>query len=223
MQVNFTISHARPASEAPAVRLPEDPVLHSKVEEALSFTWASTAADFEAVGRLRYVEMDMGIVSRSSCCDHDIGTLIEPSDRRSWVLLGRTAFGETIASMRVTPAEEWDGSIKWFTSSIPATQRANSVFTARLVIAARHRGTSVLKQCLIATYQSGLKLGIERNFHYCAERLEKFYERWGFVRFAANVTHPVEGEKVPMVLDLQNVGHLLEVRSPFAGHAKARQ
>ncbi|MGH7229960.1 MAG: cyclic nucleotide-binding domain-containing protein [Nitrospiraceae bacterium] len=88
--------------------------------------------------------------------------------------------------------------------------------TSRLALHPRIRGTHFLKQITCAIYQFWCEQGIQFSFIDCHTRLLPLYSRLGFRTYRTGFNHSKYTYVIPMVLVVNDLEHLEQVRSPFA-------
>ena len=87
--------------------------------------------------------------------------------------------------------------------------------TSRLALHSEHRGSHVLKKLTCALYQFLCEEGQKFNFIDCHTRLLPLYSRLGFRAYRPGFNHQKYTYVVPMVLVVDDLDHLEQVRSPF--------
>jgi predicted GNAT family N-acyltransferase len=87
--------------------------------------------------------------------------------------------------------------------------------TSRLVIRKSWRSSPALGQLLSATYRFYQQNGMRIDFCHCQPGLLQLYEQLGYRRFRDNVVDEVMGLQVPLLLLLDDVDFLKNIRSPF--------
>ena len=75
-------------------------------------------------------------------------------------------------------------------------------------------------------YQLGHQFGIEVDWITCGEPDSRFYEKFGYSRFAAGLIHPDRSDDpshhgcILMYLILNDLEHLRKVKSPFVRYCR---
>jgi len=87
--------------------------------------------------------------------------------------------------------------------------------TSRLALHTEHRGSHVLKKLTCALYEFLCEQGQKFNFIDCHTRLLPLYSRLGFRAYRPGFNHQKYTYVVPMVLVVDDLEHLEQVRSPF--------
>jgi predicted GNAT family N-acyltransferase len=187
---------------------------------SLEIRFAETAADREAVYRLRYeiyVE-ELRVFGESS--DHDERRLAEEVDDVSRLLLA-TDDGVPVGTLRVTlgaetafPEEVVEKySLDRFLGPVP---RESIAVTARFMVHPRRRESAVAFALLEAGARFALEFApIEATFCDCSPHLVGFYQRLGFRTYRQTYDDPVVAVVVPLVLAVRDVDHLQRVGSPL--------
>ncbi len=88
--------------------------------------------------------------------------------------------------------------------------------SVRLVVKRGYRSTSVAFRLACATYVQQVRDGIEYSFVDSARDTVDFYLRLGYKVHRGDFLHPVYGDGVVLVLELQNLKYLESCKSLFA-------
>jgi predicted GNAT family N-acyltransferase len=97
----------------------------------------------------------------------------------------------------------------------------NSIgMTSRLALHPEHRGSHLLKQLTCAIYQYLREENIQFNFIDCHTRLLPLYSKLGFRAYRPGFNHAQYTYVVPMVLVVDDLEFLEQVRSPFVPVAR---
>jgi CRP-like cAMP-binding protein/predicted GNAT family N-acyltransferase len=88
--------------------------------------------------------------------------------------------------------------------------------TSRLAVHPRIRGSHLLKQLTCVMYEFLCEQEIQFNFIDCHSRLLPLYSRLGFRTYRPGFNHAKYTYVIPMVLVVNDVEHLEQVKSPFA-------
>ncbi|MER3423813.1 MAG: hypothetical protein C4293_11865, partial [Nitrospiraceae bacterium] len=88
--------------------------------------------------------------------------------------------------------------------------------TSRLALHPRIRGSHVLKYLTCAIYQFWCEQDIQFSFLDCHTRLLPLYSRLGFRTYRPGFNHEKYTYVIPMVLVVDDVEYLEQVKSPFA-------
>jgi N-acyl amino acid synthase FeeM len=93
-------------------------------------------------------------------------------------------------------------------------------YTSRMMIAPAWRRSRALVALVEKAYQLMRARVIRFDFINCAPHLVPFFERMGHRRYKPAFIDPDVGYRVPMVLLLEDLEHLLLVRSPLVREAR---
>ena len=185
---------------------------------------AETDAEKQEIYRLRYQlyieEMSGG--SRHTEADTLARELRDESDRDAVQFYGRQD-GRLMICARtnirgVHPLEcEEQLEMRNFGSAFPHQVTLSS----RLALHPKLQGSFVLKRLLCRMYQFWREHEIRFDFIDCHPRLLPLYSRLGWRLYKPGFKHPKYTYVIPMVLVVDDLEHLEQVRSPFtsiAGH-----
>lgn len=92
----------------------------------------------------------------------------------------------------------------------------DSSISTKLIVRKDFRSRSVAFRLALATYIQALKDGIKYDFVDCVFEMIHFFARLGYKAHRDRMHHPEFGSGVVLVLELQNIEHLEEFKSPFA-------
>lgn len=88
-------------------------------------------------------------------------------------------------------------------------------FNSRLMISPPFRKSRLGLDLARRSYLLGLQNHVLFNFINCRPDLVEFFERLGFIRYHEPFVDDTAGKQIPMVLFLEDIGHLKQIRSPF--------
>jgi CRP-like cAMP-binding protein len=88
-------------------------------------------------------------------------------------------------------------------------------FTDMLLVAPAWRTSAMPALLLGAAYKLSRGQGALFDFCHCAPSLVGLYQKLGYRRYTGNFTDRDFGLQVPMVMVMDDVGHLVEMNSPF--------
>jgi predicted GNAT family N-acyltransferase len=91
----------------------------------------------------------------------------------------------------------------------------NLTISSKLMIKKDCRNLCTVNQLTRAVFNYGVERNYLLNILDCSPDLVPFYERMGFRKYYKNFIDPVLGEKVPMVLFVEDLDYLLSVKSPL--------
>lgn len=181
-------------------------------------------SEIEAVFRLRY-EVYLEELQRTQLhADHESRRLEEPLDATGAIT---AAFdnGKVVGTLRSNYCRDSDLTTYrelYQMAQVEVSPEATSV-TTKLLIAPAYRNTVLALRLAAATYQDGLRDGIEDNFIDVYPARIPFFERLGFRVHLAEAFHPEFGCVTVMHLRLRDEGHLRRVGSPFLGYLLREQ
>jgi predicted GNAT family N-acyltransferase len=93
-------------------------------------------------------------------------------------------------------------------------------FTSKLMVDPNWRGTAVVASLIAELYKYARDHHIIFDFINCAPSLVGFYEQIGYRRYCDGFVDDSVGYRVPMVLLIEDITHLRNVRSPLHRLAK---
>ncbi|WP_447977152.1 cyclic nucleotide-binding domain-containing protein [Candidatus Nitrospira bockiana] len=189
----------------------------------LSVRLATSDDEREAIYRLRYdvyIE-EMNGADRHLEADPKRRLLRDPWDERAHHFYVEQR-GEIVACARLImradgPLEcEEHFDLERFAPAFP--DRVS--MTSRLVLHPGRRGSHLLKQLTCAMYEFVCERGQQFNFIDCHTRLLPLYSRLGFRPYRPGFNHVQYTYVVPMVLVIDDLEYLEQVRSPFVPIAR---
>lgn len=158
-----------------------------------------------------------------SIVDHDKKIVGDPLDRTAshlFVLLD----GRIVATMRMLPgaaaAEAPDLAAHYGLSDFQAFPDKALSFTDQLVVANEHADSKIPSLLTAAAFKLSRGGGAMFDFTHTAPALVGLYEKLGYRRYAANFDDSDLGLQVPMILVMDDLEHLTDLKSPFAGIAR---
>ncbi|HEU5033332.1 MAG TPA: GNAT family N-acetyltransferase [Mycobacteriales bacterium] len=180
---------------------------------------ATSAADVEAVLRLRYETYVAELRLFTDVADHEHRRLGDEHDQTAHLLLA-TVDGEpggTIrlvvgASVRHPEFEENYDISRWCPD--PVSPEEVMVCSKFAVLPAHRRGL-VPWELIRATVEFGLSHGVELVFCDCQPHLVSLYESLGFRSYRSTYRDPHIAATVPLVLLANDVDHLEQIGSPL--------
>ena len=184
---------------------------------------ATTEEERDAIYRLRYqvyIE-EMNGAHRHQEADAGKQQLRDAWDDRAYHFYA-VQQGEVVACARILmrrdgPLEcEEHFELERFGASYPH----HLGMTSRLALHPGHRGSHLLKQLTCAMYEFVREEGVHFNFIDCHTRLLPLYSRLGFRAYRCGFNHAQYTYVVPMVLVVDDLEYLEQVKSPFAPIAK---
>jgi hypothetical protein len=183
---------------------------------------AQTEQERLAVYRLRYRVYVEELKLVPGCADHDRRLLAEPIDAYAHNFYA-AADGEVAGALRGILRKE--GPLEHeelydLDRFEPFYPDAVSM-TTKLVVSPGRRAGTILKLLVLEAYRAGRRAGAQFDFLDCWPHLISLYEHLGYRRYKSNVSHPEAGYMTPMVLVMEDVGHLRRVGSPLAEAAES--
>lgn len=152
------------------------------------------------------------------CADHEEKLLMDSLDK-SATLLNAEVDGELVGTLRINWGhlrETIDSVWEPFSLSRFQSYQPNSFsFCSRLMMAPKFRTSGIFISLLRAAYCLGLEKGVLLNFIHCVPRHISFFEHLGFRRYKDLIVDANVGPQMPMVLFVEDVKHLMDVRSPL--------
>jgi N-acyl amino acid synthase FeeM/cyclic nucleotide-binding protein len=91
---------------------------------------------------------------------------------------------------------------------------------SRLVLHQNFRGSVILKQLAFAVYQHALENDLHYHFIDCHPKLLPIYTRLGYRIYRPGFNHQKYTYVIPMVLAINDVGYLHQIRSPLVSVAR---
>lgn len=202
---------------------PADPVPMSCRASDVTVRKATTEREREAIYRLRYqvyIE-EMNGADRHHEADTHAQQLRDVWDDRAhhfYVMQQDIIVACARVIMRRDGALECEEhfDLERFGPSYPR----HIVMTSRLALHPEHRGSHLLKQLTCAIYQFLREEDIHFNFIDCHTRLLPLYSRLGFRAYRPGFNHAQYTYVVPLVLVVDDLEYLEQVKSPFVPIAK---
>lgn len=185
---------------------------------------ATTDAERAAIYRLRF-DVYVGELGVAAT-DHQEGDLVGRQLRDQWDEHAYHCFatenGVIVASGRVNLRR--DGPVECedlleMARFVPAFPDAVST-TSRLAIVPELRGSGLFTRMACAIYEFHRQCGVQFMFIDCHPTLVPVYERLGFRTYKTSLRHPKYVRVVPMVLVLDDLEYLQQIRSPYAAIAR---
>ena len=91
----------------------------------------------------------------------------------------------------------------------------DSSISTKLIVREDYRSSSIAFRLACATYVQALNDGIIYDFVDCSHDIIPFYIRLGYKMYQEHIHHPEYGDGAVLVLELQNIKHLENCKSPF--------
>jgi CRP-like cAMP-binding protein len=210
---------SRDAQHSPTNLLPGFP----STEGTEAARMAVTEAEREEIYRLRYkvyIE-EMHGENRHSEADRAARRLCDAWDERAYQFYvlqdGMVAACARLNLRRDGPLEcEEQFGMDRFLPAFPD----QVAMTSRLALHPKIRGSYLLKQLTCRIYEFLCDQGIRFNFIDCHPQLLPLYSRLGFRLYRPGFNHQKYTYVIPMVLVVDDLAHLEQVKSPFVQTAR---
>ncbi len=190
----------------------------SKTSPKLTVSLAQTRKERQRLAQFRYAVEVEQLGETPPLAHHGKKTLHDPLDH-SAALLQFNADSEIAATIRVNfgDLDELSEGLRRALGldRFAKDYSAAFAFTSGLLIAPAWRRSAAPKLLLAAAYKLAREHGARFDFCHCAPAMVPLYERLGYRQYTDNFVDDVQGYRVPLVLLLEDVGHMNSVRSPF--------
>jgi len=90
----------------------------------------------------------------------------------------------------------------------------------KFVVVPEYRQSGVAGRMAVYAYKYGRERGVKLNFIDAYPHLVQLYQQLGYRMYTRNIQHPDYGSVIPMVLLLEDIEYLQEIRSPFVRYAR---
>lgn len=209
-----------PASQEPTVTGPcsATATLDLGVRELPIVRAAATAQDRERLFRFRYQVYVEEMRRLQKHADHVHRRIIEPFDATAHLLIAETG-STVVGTLRTNHATRTD--LGYYIDLFRLSQQGPAwpgglTLTTKLMVAANHRGGSLAVRLAREMYRYGTDTGVQVDIIDCNAHLREFFTRLGYRPYMGTVIHPEYGEVLPLRLDLEDITHLRQIRSPLA-------
>lgn len=166
--------------------------------------------------RFRTLVQEMG--GDSVHADHDAKTVSDPLDDQA-IHLYLTADDQVIASIRINSGRNTqfpeDVAANYQLGKFSEFDKGDLTLTTRFTVAKKWRQSQIIKVLLGAAYKTQRHVGGRFDFASCPPALVPLYEQMGYRRYGENFENADREYQVPLVLLMEDVGHLRETASPF--------
>ncbi|MEJ8837560.1 GNAT family N-acetyltransferase [Ramlibacter sp. AN1133] len=185
---------------------------------------AETAADMQAVARLRYEVYIEEQGKPYPSADHANRTWTDALDLANPSVILVAAGDLVVGTIRVNALDDPEvravyGPVFDLTGA-GAPFAEDAVVCSRLAVAPRHRNGRARALLLQTIFEHGLAGGAKHCFAASAAPLLRLFRSYGFREYAGPVQDPVVGKLRRSVLKLHDLRHLEAVGSPFVPSAK---
>lgn len=176
-----------------------------------------SAAELDAVARLRYQVYVNELGRRPEGCDDELQRLVDPEDVFSIVLAAYDQ-DKVVGTFRITPVDQLEKNSSWRelyeNRKFPVEPRQQFIFS-RMIVTNDYRGRGLASEFFRAAFDSIRQAGGELAFLHCPSHLVSLYEVMGFRRYAAGFVHEEAGFRIPMVMITGDWAHFEAVKSPL--------
>lgn len=174
--------------------------------------------------RYRILVDEMGL--ELGAADHRQRLVRDEADKGA-IHLFLTHDSQVVACLRLQVGQTWDQltdkldtyGLAPFASYGPGALS----FTDMLLVAPAWRTSQMPALLLGAAYKISRRGGTVFDFCHCAPSLVSLYQKLGYRRYTRNFTDPDFGLQVPMVLVMDDVGHMADMNSPVIRLAQQYQ
>jgi predicted GNAT family N-acyltransferase len=186
--------------------------------ENINVKVAESQTELNEIYRLRYNVYIEEMLRRQEYANEKNKTIIEPIDNTA-VNIGAWCNNTLIGCIRYNLGPETD-LIKYWTlyeaTLIDGFQPKNSGVLTKFIVHPNFRRTKAGILLCEKAYYTALVKDCKFAFMDCNPLLCNFFTKLGFKKYQANVVHWEYGEVTPMYLNLFDINHLEEIKSPFA-------
>jgi ubiquinone/menaquinone biosynthesis C-methylase UbiE/CRP-like cAMP-binding protein/GNAT superfamily N-acetyltransferase len=182
---------------------------------------AETEAEKEIVYSLRY-QIYIDELNRSQAyADHNKKWIKEPWDEYAFLLYAMDR-DEVIGTVRLNLKK--DGPMEY--EELYSLERFAPFYpnlvsmTTKLLVKESYRNSVAASLLVMTAYEMYRKWGLVFNFIDTRPHLVRLYQQLGFRFYKENINHPEFGNAIPLVIVLDDIEYLKEVRSPFIRIAK---
>lgn len=182
---------------------------------------AETEEERQRIYALRY-EIYIGELGRNQgFANPKTRTIQEPWDDTAYLLFavdGEEIIGTVRLNLKKDGPMEYETiyDLEKFTPFYP--DRIS--MTTKLLVKDTYRNSIAASLLVMTAYEMYRKWGIVFNFIDTRPHLVRLYQQLGFRFYRENINHPEFGNAIPMVIILDDMEYLQEVRSPFQRIAK---
>lgn len=179
---------------------------------------AETEQERQRIFRFRYEIYVREMGKTPDCANNTKQILCDKLDEWA-VLLYSEVDGEVIGTVRLNYLEAQAYPEHWnqiyHIPFFSKTFGERISITSRMIVAKAWRGSTVSGSLLAAVYRKGREMGSGIGLCNCAPSLLDFYEQIGFRRFAPGFIDENDSYRVPLVLVVDDLQHMKNVRSPL--------
>lgn len=190
----------------------------------MAFRLAVSEADRLSAFRLRY---DVYIAEQGKPypgADHTNRLMVDELDADAEIIIVE-ADGVVVGTVRGNPftcRATFEHYASPFELHRFSAMQLNEMYVcSRLAASTEYRHAAARDLLFRGIYEHGLRLGTRLCFATCAPVLIRMFRRYGFREYASPILDPIVGALHRMVLVLDDVTYLAQVRSPFEPIARA--
>jgi len=181
---------------------------------------ADTAEELRAVYRFRYAIYVEEMNRFQKHADPVERTIIDPLDATSDNVAAWDG-DQVVACIRLTWSARTRCPYMAYYEDLYQMHRfgdrhpGQTSIVTRLMIAADHRRTNLAFRLFSFCYTIGLDTGTVLNVMDCNAHLVGFFRKIGYRDYVGTVRHDEYGDVTPMYLDLLDIPHLRQLKSPY--------
>ena len=186
----------------------------------VTFHYANTRAELDAVYRLRYEVYVEEMQIFGDVADHENRVLIGPNDHTARILYAKID-NEIVGSLRLNLGKDAPFShelestynLQNFRQAIDDDQM---LILTRFMVKPEYRGTSIAHQMICQVAELCVEEDIEVSFCDCQPHLVRYYQRIGFRSYECPVYNDPEfGIMIPLTFINGDLDYLKSIRSPL--------
>ncbi len=185
----------------------------------ISVRVAETEEDRRRAFRLRYEVYIAEQGKPYPNSDHEHRLLTDALDEAAEIIIVESE-GEVVGTVRANwfdseaTRREYPNMFDFISSGDVPVARA--AVCSRLAVRPDHRDSRTRELLFESIFATGLSKGTKLCFATCVPILARLFKRYGFRAYAPPMKDPVAGTLFQMLLTMDDLEHLLSVRSPFA-------
>lgn len=182
---------------------------------------AKTEEEKQAIYSLRYEIYVKELERKQAFADDARRTIQEPWDDTAYLLYVQND-DEIVGTVRLNLKK--DGPMEY--EELYEMDRFGSFYpelismTTKLLVKDTYRNSIAASLLVMTAYEMYREWGLVFNFIDTRPHLVRLYQQLGFRFYKENINHPEFGNAIPMVIILDDIDYLKEVRSPFQRIAK---
>ena len=188
---------------------------------SLTVSLAKSEEEKLKIYQLRYEIYIDELKRNQEFADHAKKTIQEPWDETAHLLYVKDE-DAIVGTLRIN--RKLDGPLEYeelYDLEKFAPYFPNSVsMTTKLLVKDKYRNSMAASLLCMSAYDLHREWGIQFNIIDTRPHLVRLYQQLGYRFYKENIHHPEFGNAIPLVLILDDVDYLKEVRSPFQRNAK---